>query len=240
MKLGIMQPYFFPYIGYFQLMNAVDRWVAFDEVQFIDKGWINRNRILHPDPHKEWQFITLPLDKRGQFDRICDINIKESIDWRSQILGKLTQYKRKAPYYEQTLDFVRNCFDTEEVNLAKIVIEILKKTSAYLDIQTPIDVQSDLCIQFRDNIQHPGQWALRFSEALGASEYVNPKGGLEIFRPDEFNTANIKLSFLEPKLEPYSQRSAKFQPGLSILDVLMWSSIADVQNMLNCYRLEHA
>ena len=94
MKLGIMQPYLFPYVGYFQLMNAVDRWIAFDEIQFIDKGWINRNRILHPDPVKQWQFLTVPLSKRGQFDKICNISIKEELDWRSQIFGKLTMYKK--------------------------------------------------------------------------------------------------------------------------------------------------
>lgn len=231
MKLGIMQPYFFPYIGYFQLMNAVDRWVAFDEVQFIDKGWINRNRILHPDQAKEWQFITLPLDRRGQFDRICDINIKESIDWRSQILGRLTHYKKRAPYYEQTMDFVRKCFDTEETNLAKLVIEILRKTSAYIGIQTPIDVQSELKLDLGE-IQHPGQWAWRISQVLCADEYINPIGGREIFRQEEFESVGVKLSFLETELSPYLQMHKKFISGLSIVDMLMFNDHGQFKEML--------
>lgn len=231
MKLGIMQPYFFPYIGYFQLMNAVDRWIAFDDIQFIDKGWINRNRVLHPDPVKEWQYITLPLDKRGQFDKICDISIKSQVDWRSQILGKLTSYKKKAPYYNQTIDFVRDCFDTDEANLARFVVRSLKMTAQYIGIQTPIDVQSEMDLQL-PKIEHPGQWALKISEAIGASEYVNPKGGADIFKAEEFKKAKIELSFLGPKLTPYPQRRDGFIPGLSIVDVLMWNDSSSIAQLL--------
>ena len=231
MKLGIMQPYFFPYIGYFQLMNAVDRWIVFDEIQFIDKGWINRNRILHPDPEKEWQFITLPLAKRGQFDKICDISIKSEIDWRAQILGKLTTYKKKAPCYNQTIDFIRDCFDTDETNLARLVTRMIKKTAMYLEIQTPIEVQSDMNLQLGE-VQHAGQWALRISEALGATEYINPYGGAGIFKERDFEEASIKLSFHSPNFQHYIQRRDGFIPGLSIIDVLMWNNKDDLQLLL--------
>ena len=231
MKVAIMQPYFFPYIGYFQLMNAVDRWIAFDEIQFIDKGWINRNRILHPDPVKEWHFITLPLANRGQFDKICDISIKSEIDWRANILGKLTFYKKKAPYYNQTIDFVRYCFDSEENNLARIVIEILKKTARYLGIQTPIDTQSDMNLKLGE-VQHAGQWALRISEAIGATEYINPQGGHEIFKSEEFCDSKIKLSFFKADLIPYQQRRENFIHGLSIIDVLMFNTLEETLRLI--------
>jgi hypothetical protein len=234
MKVAIMQPYFFPYIGYFQLLNAVDRWIAFDEIQFIDKGWINRNRILHPNPAKEWQFITLPLAKRGQFDKICDISIKSEIDWRANILGKLTSYKNQAPYYTQTIDFVRYCFDTDEKNLACLVIEILKKTVGYLGIKTPIDVQSEMNLNLGE-VQHAGQWALRISEAIGAKEYINPHGGQEIFKPEEFDDAKIKLSFLKAGLTPYQQKREKFVHGLSIVDFLMFNKIENCEKFLGQY-----
>lgn len=236
MKLGIMQPYFFPYIGYFQLLDAVDRWIAFDDIQFIDKGWINRNRILHPDPAKEWQYITLPLAKRGQFDKIRDISIKSDVDWRAQILGKLTAYKKKAPYYKQTTDFVHRCFDTDENNLANFAIRSLKMTAEYMGIRTPIEVQSELDLRL-GKIEHPGQWALRISEALGASEYVNPIGGTGIFRQEEFESAGVKLSFLQPMLAPYSQRRGGFVSGLSIIDVMMFNSPEAVRELLKGHRL---
>ena len=234
--IGIMQPYLFPYIGYFQLMNAVDRWIIFDEVQFIDKGWINRNRILHPDVGKEWQYITVPLANRGQFDKICDISIKSDVDWSSQILGKLTHYKKKAPFYKETMTFVRDCFDTDETNISRFVTEVLKKTADYMCIDTKIDVQSDLQLSI-GGIEHPGQWALKISEAYGASKYINPLGGLEIFRPDEFAASGIELSFLRADLKPYPQKRNEFVPELSIIDVMMWNSVANIRKMLEDYHL---
>lgn len=226
-----MQPYFFPYIGYFQLMAAVDRWVVFDDIQFVEKGWINRNRVLHPEPAKVWQFITLPLDKRGRFDKIRDISIKADAKWREQILGKLTLYKRKAPHYKQTVDFVSSCLDTDECNLSRFITRSLRMTSDFLGIDTPIEVQSEMDLSL-DDVEHAGQWALRISEALGASEYINPYGGMEIFKEPEFRAAGIKLTFLRPELERYVQRRDGFVPGLSIIDVLMWNDRETVREML--------
>ena len=181
-----MQPYFFPYIGYFQLMNAVDHWIVFDDIQFIDKGWINRNRILHPNAAKQWQFITIPLSKRGQFDKICDISIKTDINWKSQILGKLSTYKNfKAPYYDQVLKLVEKIFETNEKNLSKFIVRSLRLICNHLNIKSKIQVQSEMDL----NIQkpsHPGQWALNISEKLGASEFINPESGNEIFNEKEF------------------------------------------------------
>ena len=237
--VGIMQPYLFPYIGYFQLMNAVDRWIVFDEIQFIDKGWINRNRILHPDVGKEWQYITVPLANRSQFDKICDISIKSNIDWRSQILGKLTHYKKKAPFYEETMTFVRDCFDTDETNISQLLTEVLKKTADYMYIDTKIDIQSDLQLSI-GGIEHPGQWALKISEALGASKYINPLGGLEIFSPDEFTASGIDLSFLRTDLTPYPQKRNGFVPGLSIIDVMMFNEPLKCKKILeDCCLLRH-
>jgi len=235
-KIGVMQPYLFPYIGYFQLMNTVDRWILFDEIQFIDKGWINRNRILHPDEGKEWQYITVPLANRGQFDKICDISIKTDIDWRSQILGKLTHYKKKAPFYKETVTFVRDCFDTDEINISRLVTEVLKKTAAYMCIDTQIEVQSDLKLSI-EGIEHSGQWALKISEALSASKYINPFGGFEIFRPDEFTASGIELSFLKTDFKPYPQKRNGFVPGLSIIDVMMFNEPLECKKMLQDFCL---
>ena len=232
LSLGIMQPYFFPYIGYFQLLNTVDHWIAFDDIQFIDKGWINRNRVLHPDIAKEWQYITLPLSRRGQFDKIRDIELDMRSDWRAQILGKLTSYKKKAPYYLQTIEFLERTLNSTETNLSKFVVKTLKTTANYLGIRTPISVQSDLNLELGD-ITHSGQWALEISKNLGASEYINPKRGADIFKKEEFEQAGIKLSFLEPGLESYSQRRRGFVSGLSIIDVMMWNSRDDIKTYIN-------
>jgi hypothetical protein len=234
MKIAIMQPYFFPYLGYFQLINAVDQWIAFDNIQFIDKGWINRNRILHPNHSKEWQFITIPLSKRGQFDKICDISIKSDIDWKSEILGKLTVYKNfKAPYYNEVVGLVEKVFETKEENLSKFIVRSLRLICDYLDIKTKIQIQSEMSLDLPIT-KHPGQWALNISEKLGASEYINPMGGYNIFDEKEFMKKKIKLTFLKPNLSHYKQSWFKdFKAGLSILDLLMFIDVDYLSDMIN-------
>ncbi len=231
MKLAIMQPYFFPYLGYLQLMSVVDRWVVFDDIQFIDKGWINRNRILHPDQKKDWQYITIPLKKKGRFDKISEISISEDPKWKETILGKLTSYKRSAPYYNQTIDFVRDCLSQNEINLSNFLVSSLRKTAERLGLEIVIDVQSEMSLELT-HIHHPGQWALRLSQQLNADEYINPYSGFEIFNNDEFEFAGIKLTFLRSRLDEYVQRRGRFVPGLSLVDVMMWNSDKEIESML--------
>ncbi|MDR0207812.1 MAG: WbqC family protein [Pseudomonas putida] len=231
MKLGVMQPYFFPYIGYFQLMNYVDEWVIFDEVQFIDKGWMNRNRVLHPDLSKQWQFITVPLAKRGQFDRVMDINIVRDPSWRDAIMGKLTAY-RKAPFYRETAAFVHDCLADAPESLNALLESTLRKTASYLNISTPISVQSRQAWALPE-VTHAGQWAVEISKVKGANSYVNPIGGSGIFRQAEFDAAGVELKFLKPTLRSYVQyRGGDFVEGLSIIDVLMWNDKAALEQML--------
>ena len=231
MRLAIMQPYFFPYIGYFQLMNTVDKWVVFDDIQFIDKGWINRNRILHPDKNKGWQFITIPLNKRRHLDKILEITIANNINWKDEIFGKLTFYKKKAPYYSDTLNFIEDCLTFDSSNLSECLIKILRKTAIKLEINTEILIQSNLKIDYGD-IEHAGQWSLKISKHLDANEYINPHSGYTIFNQEEFNNENIKLSFIKPNLFRYCQRSGEFISGLSIIDVLMWNDLEKIREMI--------
>jgi hypothetical protein len=236
LKVAIMQPYFFPYLGYFQLMSIVDAWVAFDSIQFINKGWINRNRILHPHPQKDWQYITVPLNNRRRFDKINEISIKPITVWKKEIMGKLSCYKKRAPYFKQTIELVEECFEYHDLNLSAFVVNALKLTAAYLGINTPIMTQSSMNWGL-EPITHPGQWALRISEELGASEYINPIGGAEIFKREEFSTAGIKLTFLQSDLRPYSQRQDFFVSGLSILDVMMFNSTTQINELLSNFQL---
>lgn len=212
-------------------MNYADEWVVFDDVQFIDKGWINRNRILHPEHQKEWQYITVPLDKRGRFDRIIDIKIKKESGWVDTIMGKLTVYKRKAPYYEQTCEFVRDCLDNDEYSLSKMLEKTLSQTAEVLSIGTPLRMQSNMSMALPE-IKHPGQWALEISKLFQAAEYINPPSGSNIFKQEEFDRSGIKLSFLKPKLSNYIQRRGGFVSGLSIIDVMMWNDKSAIQQML--------
>lgn len=236
MKLGVMQPYFFPYIGYWQLMNTVDEWVVFDDVQFIDKGWINRNRVLHPEVRKEWQFITLPLKGRGQFDKIKDVGIDFSKSWKKQIMGKLTSYRRIACNYHETIDFVDYCLDESESNLSSLVIETIRKVSENIGIKTRIHVQSRLGLDV-ECVSHPGQWGLHISSAMGASEYINPLGGRSIFRATDFSDRGIGIKFIKSEVDSYAQGGRDFCPNMSIIDVMMFNSNEEIRAMLGRYSL---
>lgn len=231
MKLAIMQPYFFPYLGYFQLMQKSDTWIVFDNVQFIDKGWINRNRILHPNIGKEWQYITLPLDNRKQFSKISSLRIKDSEEWEKNIFGKLSFYKKKAPYYKETIDFLSYCFTHKQESLSGFLTSCLVKTAQLLDIKTDIYMQSKLEIPKKD-ASHPGQWALNISKELNAEEYINPLSGSYIFRPEEFFKHEIELKFLEPEIVPYKQDGRDFVSSLSLIDIMMWNDIDEIKKQV--------
>ena len=237
MKVGVMQPYLFPYVGYFQLINHVDRWVVFDDAQFISKGWINRNRILHPEVNKEWQYITVPLKKHSRKSRIMDVEVNDDVRWKEELLGKLTFYKKKAPFYSETRNFIENCLNQSGSALSDWVVSTLNDTCDYLDIPFDCSIFSEMQLN-TDGVEHAGQWALEIADRLGADEYVNPHGGYEIFHEDEFSGRDIKLRFLKSKLTPYIQRRGGFVPGLSIVDVMMWNDKDNIREMLNDYEIK--
>lgn len=231
MKLGIMQPYFFPYIGYFQLISCVDRWVVFDVVQYMRHHWINRNRILHPN--HGWQYIVVPLVSHPRDALIKDIRIAVT-PWREKIVAQFTHYKKKAPYYQKTMEFLKYClFDVAEyqTSLALLNHALLKETCRYLSVAYNATICSELRLDF-SQVKEPGEWALTIAQQLGADEYVNPISGAEIFKASEFLNAKIKLTFLSPQFKEYLQRGFDCHTGLSIIDVLMWNTLDDVKLML--------
>jgi hypothetical protein len=236
MKLAVMQPYTFPYIGYFQLINHVDKWVIFDDTQYLAKGWINRNRILHPDLKKEWQYFTVPVKKHSIKSRIKEIEINDELKWRDELLGKLTSYKKKAPFYAETRKFVGDCISFKCSALSKWIEHTLKSTCDYLNVPFDYSVFSQMNIN-TDNVNHAGQWALEIADAMDADEYVNPPSGYSIFNEDEFLARNIDIRFLKPNLTPYIQRRGCFVSGLSIIDVMMWNDKDRIHEILKDYEI---
>lgn len=236
MRLGIMQPYLFPYLGYFQLIRNVDKWVVFDDVQYISKGWVNRNRILHPGNEKDWQYITVPISKHSRTSAIKDIEINNNIEWRNKMMGQLTSYKKKSPHYKFVSEFVLDVISYSSSNLSDFIVNALAEVCKLLNIDFDYEVFSHMDIEICD-IEHPGQWAVEISSALGATEYVNPAGGYQIFNENEFFDKNITLEFLKPKLSSYVQRQGFFTPGLSIIDVLMWNDLNGVKDFLEDYEI---
>lgn len=232
MKLAIMQPYFFPYLGYFSLIKYTDKFVLFDTVQFIRHGWIERNRILKPADG--WQYIRVPLEKHSRETLIKDIRIDNGTGWEQQIFRQLEHYKKKAPYYMQVLDILNQCLSEKECSIVKLNYRCLNVICSYLDIKFDVEILSEMGLLIGE-INHPGDWALTISKEINATEYVNPPGGLDIFDKEKFSTYSIGLKFLKARLHEYNQRRSVFENGLSIIDVMMFNSRSEIKAMIDEY-----
>jgi hypothetical protein len=235
MRVAIMQPYFFPYIGYWQLIHAADRFVLFDDAQYMRHGWVNRNRILKPGGG--WQYILVPLKKHEVTESIKNVEAHPEKNWKELIIAQLAHYKKKARYFDETSELVREIlFSNNEQGIAAIDFAIINKLCAYLGIDREIIRSSEQDFDYSD-VGDAGEWALRISEQMGASEYINPASGAELFDREKFSSSNIRLSFLKPHDIVYSQRG-DFEPSLSIIDVLMFNGIGGTKELLKNYSIE--
>jgi hypothetical protein len=234
MKLGIMQPYFFPYIGYISLIKHVDEFILLDEVQFIRHGWIERNRILKPI--EGWQYFQVPLKKHNRETKIKDVVIDNQQNWKKKILAQIIHYRKKAPYYFQIIDMLNGFFAREYDDIVSLNNFALITVCDYLGICTPIKVFSYINIQL-DQINASDEWALNICKSMNADEYWNPPGGIDLFDKSKYQANNIKLFFQKCAIREYDQKRANFEPGLSIIDVMMFNDPIVINQMLDDYEL---
>lgn len=217
-----MQPYFFPYLGYFTLLRHTDSWVVFDVVQYNRRSWMNRNRILHP--RQGWQYISAPVAHAPHGTLLKDIRLADPAAAQQRLLGQLGHYRRHAPHYRRVVELVEQAFARAAgPGLVDLNIAALTAVCDYLGMAWHGRRCCELGLNLSD-VAHPGQWALRIAQALGADAYLNPPGGRELFRPEEWRQAGIRLMFSPlPDLQ-YACGPHAFEPHLSILDVLMWNT----------------
>lgn len=219
-SLGIMQPYFFPYLGYFQLIASVERGVVFDTVQYTRKSWMNRNRIL--DGKGGWQYINVPVSTTLG----TSIQATQVIDHDAalkRILGQLEHYRHKAPFYQQVRELVNMTFaSVQGRGIGDLNVSSLKVVCDYLGLPFDWTLCSAMDLQLPP-IEHAGQWALEISSQLGARQYINAPGGREIFVASEWQEREIELLFLDLSTFVYPVAPYDFIGNLSILDVLMWN-----------------
>lgn len=233
MKLGIMQPYFFPYLGYYSIINYTDFLILFDSVQYIRHGWINRNRILKPETG--WQYIIVPLEKHSRETLIKEIKISNNSDWKNKILRQLEHYKKQAPFFLDTMHLLNDIFQFEANDITQFNLHILKKTCEYINIPFNFRIFSDMNMDLEE-IENPGDWAYCISMNLGVKEYINSPGGENMFDKKRFDIAGIKLKFLELESVEYNQRRESFEPDLSIIDVLMFNNPDEIIKLVNRYQ----
>jgi hypothetical protein len=235
MKLAVMQPYFFPYLGYFDLFNMVDEWIFFDSPQYMRHHWLNRNRILHPQ--SGWQYVIVPLRKHHQKTPLNEIEINMESDWRGRIVRQLRHYQKHAPHFKAVMCFLEECLALASPNLVETNIRTLRRTCQRLGIEKPTHVYSRMNLALPPGGEGPGDWALRISRAHGATEYINRPGGAGLFAEQQFREHHLKLTIQSWTDMPYTCGKYKFEPGLSILDVMMWNSCEQIRAYLDTFRL---
>jgi hypothetical protein len=227
MKVAIMQPYFFPYIGYFQLINAVDTFVLYDDIEYVKQSWINRNRILL---NGQPAFFSLPLKKDSDYLHVDQRFLAET--WpkeRNKLLQRVKGAYKKAPFYTEVYELVCTGLNCDELNLFEFLRHNLQLVLDFLEIKTSVVISSSLG-DF--STKKSAEKVLAICETLQANQYINPIGGLDLYDKDAFAQTGIKLDFLKAQDIEYTQFGSEFIPFLSIIDVLMFNSPDVVCDMI--------
>lgn len=229
-KLGIMQPYFFPYIGYFQLVSMVDIFVIYDNIQYTKKGWINRNRYLCNGVDK---IFTLPLKKDSDYLDVVERTISPSYE-RKKLLGQLEAAYKKAPYIDRVMPLVQEIINYRDFNLFHYIYNSVVKVCEYLNINTKIIKSSTIPI---DHSLKSQDKVIALCKELKADTYINSIGGIELYDKNEFSKVGIELKFFRTDHVQYTQFNNEFIPNLSIIDVMMFNSVEQIHELLTQYEL---
>lgn len=231
MKIGIMQPYFVPYIGYWQLMNAVDKYVIYDDVNFIKGGWINRNRILvngHPT------YFNIPMIGASPNKKINEVEVNNDERLVAKNLRVIEGAYQKAPYYQDVYPLIETIVKCNKDNIAEYIADSFYTINSYLGIKTELIVSStlkkDCSLKAQDKV-------LAICKELGATQYYNAIGGQQLYSYQSFAEHRIELKFLKPNDIVYRQFGDAFVSNLSIIDVMMFNSKEKIQQMLNQYTI---
>lgn len=229
-QIAIMQPYFLPYIGYWQLIAHTDEFVIYDTIQYTKKGWINRNRFLQ---NGQDTMFSIPLRKDSDYLHVKGRYLAESFD-REKLIRQFEGAYKKAPYFEENFPLIAEIIRCEESNLFAYILNAVQKICAHLEIKTPIIKSSDID---SNHEEEKGQdKVINICQAREASTYINPIGGLDMYDPEIFSQSGLDLRFMKARVLDYTTfKGAPAIAHMSILDVLMFNARASVQHFLNAY-----
>ena len=232
--IAVMQPYVFPYLGYYQLVNAVETFVFFDDVNFIMKGWINRNQILqNNEPFK----FSIPLTKASQNKLINELMIADYPAWKSEFLKKIEQGYKKAPHFEKIYTWLCSFLSIGYTHIGELAIESIQQISILLSIPTTFQRASSIDYD-RVAAQTGQQKILNICGRLSASSYINPINGMDLYEPTGFSEKGVSLAFIKKDAIQYEQFGEReFLPHLSIIDVLMFNGLDQTKLLLKKYSL---
>jgi hypothetical protein len=231
-RLAVMQPYFFPYIGYFQLIKAVDVFVIYDDVNFIKKGWINRNRILNGS---EPLIINVNVEKVSQNKLISETYIKSEFQWSEKILKQLQYSYSKAQMFSQVFPLIEEIIDGDWESISALNRHIIQRVCHYLQIDTYIVSSSSV---FENKGLSRSDRLIDIAKSEDCDIYINPISGAELYSKEMFKAKGIHLLFLKSDEIVYKQFKYDFVPFLSIIDVMMFNSVSDIKLMLEQFKLK--
>jgi len=233
MIVGVMQPYLFPYIGYWQLLNGVDTFVMFDDVNYINRGWINRNRILIDGQPK---YFNVQMRGASQNQLINEVALTNDVQAAEKQVRAIELAYKKAPYFTDCFPMIAECMRFQGENLSDFVCHSIRETAKYLGINTTLLLSSEI---EKDNSLRGQDKILDICKRLGATEYWNPIGGTELYDKALFSENGMVLHFLKANGDiRYKQfKEDAFEPFLSIIDVMMFNSVDSIHEMLNEYTL---
>lgn len=226
-----MQPYFLPYIGYFQLLKAVDKFVLYDDVNFINRGFINRNNLL---VNGQASLFTIPLKDASQNRLIYEVGLSDDSSWQKKLTRTVEQSYKKAPQFDAVFPLFLDIVAYVPQNIGDFCCYSLTRISRYLGIGTELVPSSTI---YRNAQLKKEERILDICRLEGATRYINPQGGIGLYDKDNFARQHIQLSFLKARLAPYTQYREPFVPGLSMLDVLMFNDIGQTHELLDQYEL---
>lgn len=234
MDISIMQPYLFPYIGYFQMINCSDYFIIADDVQYIKKGWVNRNRILL---NGEPSLITLPV-KRG--NSLAKINENQFVEkdhprGRTYFLNKIYNAYHKAPEFEVSYALIEKILNYRNNNVGEYLQNSIREICSYLNIQTEMIMESTFDLLPDMNYQDS---VIDVCKRLEATRYINAIGGMNLYSAEKFKAHGIELNFIKTRESiTYKQFYHQFVPGLSIIDVMMFNTVTQIKELLTEYDL---
>lgn len=235
MKLGIMQPYFMPYTGYWQLMNAVDKYIIYDDVNYKKGSWVNRNRILNINKECGWQYFNLYLEQASPNKKFNEINVLKGEHFIKKQMRTIQSVYQKAPYFKSVYPILEDIFLQNEQQLSEYLKYSFEKINSYLGIETELILSSSI---IKNNDLKLEKKVIHICKIMNADKYYSAMGGWDLYSKDEFKEHGIDFIFLKSKDSiNYEQFGNKFVPWLSIIDVMMFNSVKDIRRMLNEYEL---
>jgi hypothetical protein len=232
MRIGIMQPYFLSYLGYFQLIKACDKFVVYDNIKFTKNGWIRRNRMLL---NNKDSMFSIPLKSDSDFLNIDQRFIGDNFEKEKvKILGQIKTSYNRAPFLNDVYPLIEDIFNYNETNLFNFILNSIIRVNAYLSIETPIIISSKI------DMDHNLKGELRVIEIvkrLKGNAYINPIGGIELYKKEDFKANDIDLFYHKMKPIIYTQYDNDFIPSLSILDVMMFNDKPKIKYFLTEFDL---